>query len=421
MKINIQKLPQSQIEISVELSAELFQNFIEKTIKNLGQGIEVPGFRKGSAPKEVIKNHIGEGKILQQAAETAINENYPKVLLQLKQENKIKPIGQPEVQVLKLAENNSLIYKIKLSILPEIKLGDYKKIASQIKQKEISVEEAEVEKTLNWLQKQRAKFSQIDRPAQKQDWIEIEYSSLAIEEGKIIKDKFILGEGKLVKGFEENIEGMRQGDTKEFSLDVPFDYHYKQIAGTKVYFKVKLISLQKMELPELSDEWAKSVGKFENLANLKQNLKDNIKKEKQETEKQRTREEILGKITKQSSLEVPENMIEFEKNRLLENLKKNISEKFNLQFEEYLKKNNLKQEEIEKSFFQQAQQRLKNFLILKEIANKENISVSKQEIEEQINKTLKENPDIKDLDIEKTKAYIEEVITNEKVFDLLEK
>lgn len=421
MKISIQKLPKSQIEVSVEIPTERFQDFVEQTIKNIGQEVEIPGFRKGSAPKEVIEAQVGEAKILQQASETAIKQDYPEIIVQLKEENKIEIIGQPGIQVQKVAKGNPLVYKIKFAVLPEVKLPDFKKIASQIKQKQVFIEEEEVEKSLNWLQKSRAKFSQIDRPAQKQDWVEITYSSLAIEDGRAIKDKFILGEGKLIKGFEEKIEGMRQGEEKEFSLDVPSDYHYKQIAGTKVYFKVKIDSLQKMELPELNDEFAKNVGKFENLTVLKQNLKENIKKEKQEAEKQKTRQEILSKIAEQSSLELPENMVEFEKNRLMEDLKKYVSEKLQLQFEEYLKKNNLKQDEIEKSFFQQAQQRLKNFFILKEIAKKENIKVSKQEIEEQIDKSLKENPDIKDVDIEKTKAYIEEVTINEKVFELFEK
>ena len=419
MEISIQKLPKSQIEVLVEISVENFQNFIEKTIKKLGQEIEIPGFRKGFAPKEIIERQIGQAKILEQAAEMTINENYPNIINQLKKENKIEVVGQPEIQVLKLGMGNSLIYKMKFSILPEIKLGDYKKIASQIKQNQVFVEEAEIKEKLIQLQKLRAKFSQVDRPAQKHDWVEINYSSLSIEDGKNIEDKFILGEGKLIKGFEKNIEGMRQGEKKEFSLDVPSDYHYKQIAGKKIYFQLKLISVQKVELPKLDDEFAKSIG-YENLTILKQEIRKGIEKEKREMEKKRRRQEILNKIIQESFFEVPDILIESNKKQMIENLKKYVSEKLHLQFEEYLKRLNITEKQMETSFLQQSQQQLKEFFILKEIAKKENINVSEQEIKKEIDRTLKENPDIKDLDIEKTKMYIKEVIINEKVFNLLE-
>ncbi len=303
----------------------------------------------------------------------------------------------------------------------KIKLADYRKIASQIEKRKIEVSEKEIDETLAWLQKSRAKFALKNAPCQKGDWVEIEYHSPQIEGGLKIKDSFILGRGNFFRPFEENLEEMEAGAEKEFQLIFPDNHYQKNLAGKRINFQVKVVSVQKVEFPEIDDQFAQNLGNFQNLEVLKKNLKEGIKLEKEQQESQRIRQVILEKIAQNTEIEVLQALVEKEKKRMLEDLKKRIPKLFQISFEDYLVKINKTEEEIEESFSDQARKRIKNFLILKEIGQREKIEVSEKEIEEGVNRILREYPNLaNELDAEKLKGYAKEVIKIEKVFQLLE-
>ncbi len=424
MKSTIKKLPKSQIEIEIEVSPEELDNFVEKATLNLGRNLEVDGFRKGMAPKEIIKEKVGKENILIEAADLTIKENYQKVVL----EKKIEAISQPEIDILKLAQGNPFVFKAKISVLPELKLPDYKKIASQIKKNKVFVEEKEIEDALKWLRKSRAKFTLKNEPAQKGDFVEIEYWLSRVEDlsqptGQ--KDAFILGEGHFIPGFEEAIIGMRAGNEKEkISLNIPENHHLKNIAGQKIELKVKILSVQKVEFPELDDQFAKNLGNFDDLSGLKKNINEGLNFEKKQAESQKVRNEILEKINKEIICEIPEVLIEQEQNRMLEEFRHNVSENLKISFNDYLNQVKKTEKEIKDSFLDEAPKRVKNFLILREVGEKENIEVSEKEIEDEVNKMLKNYPSGEKaggkIDPEKLKLYTENVIRNEKIFQLLE-
>jgi trigger factor len=416
MKVKIQKLSKSQIELKIEVPKEEFNNFIEKTILNLGRDFQVEGFRKGKVPKEIVEREIGQEKILAEASQLAIKKKYLQAVL----ENKIEPISQPEIEILKLAHGNDFEFRARTSILPEISLPDYKEISSKVKRNKVVVEEKEIEEAIIWLQKSRAKFSQISRPAQKGDFIEIEFTESI--ENKTHKDSFILGQGKFIPGFEENLKGMSKGEEKEFSLKLPQNYIRNDLAGQSVNFKVKVNSVQKMELPKLDDEFVKSIGQFDNLEAFRKNIKEGLLLEKEKAETQRIRQEIIGKIAEKSDFEIPEALVEKEKNQIMENLKKRVSQELKISFEDYLSKINKSQKELLDSFSNEAQKRIKTFLILREISKKEDIKVSSEEVEQEANKILKQYPleAQKKIDLNLLKDYTKEELKNDKTFQLLE-
>jgi len=418
VKILIQKLPKSKIELKIELSPREFDDFIEKAIFNLGRDFEIEGFRKGKVPKEIIREKIGLGKILEESADLAVKESYVRAIL----ENKIEAIGRPEIQITKIAENNPFEFKADVSVLPEINLPDYKVIAARIKRKEGVVEEKEIEEAIIWLQKSRAKFIFKKQPAKIGNFVEIEFQSSQIEGGQIRKDGFILGEGHFVSGFEENLEGMAAGEEKNFSLKFPEDYFQETLAGKEVIFKVKMDSVKIIELPEINDAFLKNLGSFENLTTLKESIKEGIKKEKEIAESLRIRQEILKKIAESSSFETPDILIEEEKNRILENFKKKVSENLKIPFEEYLNKIKKAEKDIKESFVEEAQKNIRDYLILRKITKREKIEASKEEIENEINKVLKELPmeKAKEFDLEKLKMYIESEVRQEKTLKFLE-
>ena len=254
-----------------------------------------------------------------------------------------------------------------------IKLPDYKSIAKAIKKTKVQIEDKEIEDVLFSLQKSRAKLISLTSPVKLGDFVEIEYSSPQIENGKVFEDGFLLGKGHLIPGFEENLVGMEKDSEKEFRPEFPKNYSQKDLAGKKVDFKIKLKGIKKMELPEISDEFAKNLGKFENLEALKQSIRQGLLIEKEIYESRRIRTEILKEISNKTSIEIPEVLVGLEKKQLFEGLKQRIKKELTISFDDYLKKIQKTEKEIEESLLKIAEDRIKNLLILRKIGELEKI------------------------------------------------
>lgn len=420
METSQKKQDDSRIEIFFQLSWEEFQRFLEKATQKLSQSLTVPGFRPGKIPQSVVEKEVGKERVLAEGAEIAVRESYYHYVI----ENQIEVISSPRVEVLKLAWGNPFEFKVTTEILPKISLPDYKTIASKVPKEEIEVEDKEVEETLEWLRRSRTKFFDLERPAREGDFIEIAYSSPQIENGRVFQDRFFLGKGQFVKGFERNLQGMKKGEKKQFEVVFPPDYRNKQLASKKVTFEVEIKKIQKAEVPSLNDEFARKIGRFADLSELRESIKEGILKEKEIKAKEKRREEILEAISEQIDFPLPKTLITQETNRLLENLQRDIKETFNISFKEYLQQIKKTEREIIKSLQQQAKTRIKKFLILREIGKKENIQVTEREIEEAINDFLKNYPSVekakKEIDLPRLKEYYKGVIFNEKVFQRLE-
>lgn len=427
MKHTIKKLPKSQVEIEIEVPSEELEDFISHAKEHLAEHLKIDGFRPGNVPKEMVEGKVGMEQILAEAADMAVNHSYKKVVT----ENNLEPIAHPEVKVLKLAQGNPFIFKITVNVLPEVELGDYKKIASKSIIKEVSATEEEIKDSLEYIKKSRAKYSQLERPAQEKDFVEIEYESPELGTMSVLKDgkgsnktrdQFILSGGGFMPGFEQNIIGMKNNEEKEFSIIFPQAAQRKDLAGKEVHFKVRVISVQKVELPEINDEFAKTLGKFENVAGLMVSVKEGIKMEKEEQEKQIRRNEILEKISEKSKFDLPQSLIDMEKENLFKNFQNKITQNYKLTFDQYLA--SVKQDEatLKESFAKEAEKKVKNYLVLKEIGKKENVSVTSEEIEKQVNLTLGNYPKemLAKIDIGELKEYTKGVIFNEKVFQKLE-
>jgi len=215
---------------------------------------------------------------------------------------------------------------------------------------------------------------------------------------------------------------MVAGQEKEFSVIFPKNHFRKDLTGKKVYFKVKMKSVKRVIFPEINNQFAKSLGRFENLTALKKSIKGGLKMEKEDQESQRVRQEILGKVVENSKMETPEILIETEKKRMLEDIKKLVANKFKISFPDYLTKIKKTEKELLDTFSLEAKRRVANFLVLREISKREKIEVSEGEIGAEINKFLRSYPSIeKELDPEKLKSYYKEAIRNEKTLQFLEK
>jgi trigger factor len=418
-EITLKNLSGSEKELEVEFSKEEFNSFFDSALFSLGKDLEIKGFRKGTAPKEILEERLNPQMVLNKAAELAIE----KTLYSAIAKENLELILPPQIEVLKLAKNNPFLYRARLTVLPEIKLPDYKEIASNIKKEEVSVSEKEIDNTLFEIQKSRAKITPLNQKAEKGNFIEIEYQ-YQIEKGILsqkIKDSFILGKGGFLEGFEENLEEMLEGEEKEFSLKAPDDYFFEDFRGKEINFKVKLIKVNRIELPEISDEFAKSLGSFNGIEDLRNSIREGILMEKEIEEREKRKFKILEAILKETNLESPEILINFEKENLYRDLKKSVDQILKISWEDYLKRIKKTEEEIDSELKEMAKKRIKSFLVLKEIGKKEGITVSEDEVEMRINKELKNiTPEMaKDLDLDEKRGYYRNIIYNEKVFNRL--
>lgn len=415
MKFETNNLSKTEVEFEVEVPAEEFKRFIDKALMDLGKDLEIKGFRKGKAPHKVIEEHFGSEKVLVEAADLAVNQTYRRAVL----ESKVDALFNPDIKIKKLAKGDNLVYTAKTSIIPRIELPDYQKIASKKKKNKTEVEEKEIERTLDWLRKSRAKFSLKNGPAENGDFIQIEF---AIESKPAQKDNFILGQGHFLPGFEEQLIGMKGGEEKNIKLDIPKEKALSKF-GNNV--KVKVTSVQKMELAELNDDFVKSLGKFTDLDSLKKSIKDGIAMEKEQAEIQRIRNEILDQISKSIKVDLPDSLIKQEQEQMLQGLKNQASQTMKIPFDQYLEKIKKKEKDVLDSLKQEAEKKIKRFFILREIGKKENIQVSDQEVQDEVNKTLARYSSVEEaekhlgVDLERFKDYTREVIKNEKIFKIL--
>lgn len=418
MKTELKKLPKSQVEISFELDEKEFEEYFKKALEHLKGHVKMDGFRQGQMPLEMVEKKAGAENVLMEAGELAVKKSYSKFVV----ENNLEPIGEPDVQIKKIAKGNPFEFVVTVAVLPEIELPDYKDIASKIKAGEVAVDDKEIQETLEYLQKSRAKFTDKATGAENKDYVKIEYQNEHINGGKPIKDMFILGTGGFLPDFEENILGMKTGDEKEFTAKFPENTPDKGLAGKEGKFKVKMLAVQLMELQEINDDFAKGLGMFDSLVALKDNLKEGITAEKQETEKQRKRGELLNSIADKIKFELPEKMVHYEQERLFEDLKNQVSHQFNMTLEQYLTNVKKTEEEVRASYKLEAEKRIKDFLVLRAVGKAENVEVSTEELQEEMNKAIKNysKEQLEKIDMGQLREYSKGAKFNEKVFALLE-
>jgi len=423
MNVNINKKENNKVELEVEVPAPQMKMYFDSAASELSKDMNIKGFRPGKVPANIVEKEKGSQALYNQAANIAIQKTLPKILL----EKELEVIGQPEISVNKIVSGGPMMYKAVFSTIPEVKLGKYKGL--KIKQKKVKIGPKEIDQSLKYLQQSRAKTTSVDRPAKKGDQVQIDFvtrhkDNTKVKGGESKNYTLNLGQGKFIPGFEEKLEKMKAGDKKSFSLKAPKDWPQKNLAGKDLNFEVKLNTVQEKELPELSDKFAKSLGNFQSLDQLKKNIEQGIAQEKQNKEQQRIKMELIKKASENTKVEIPQALIDSELNKMVQELKANV-QKMGLEFNKYLEQIKKSPEDLKKEWKQQAKQRVRTALTLNAIAKKEDVEATDQEVEQKMNEILKNYPNPeeakKNIDLNALKNYTKNAIKNEKVFQLLER
>jgi len=414
------KLLKSQVEISVTISHDELKNLLTKAAQTLSEQAKIAGFRPGKVPYDVLKAKVGEMKIYEEAAALAVQSSY----LEIATKEKLEPLGSPQIDFEKLAPNNDFTYKATVNLIPEVKIGDYKSV--KIKEKEIVVKDEDINKIIEEVRNQRATEVLEAKEISQDDRVEIDFDifrdNVPIENGAQKKYPLIIGSNMFIPGFEDNLIGLKASEEKEFELKFPEKYHNSNLAGKPAKFKVKVLAVYKRTLPELNDDFAKSVG-IETMAKLKEQIEHNIKHEEHHKEEERVEIEMLEKLIDKSQFgELPDVLVNAEVNKMLQEIESNISMQ-GLKFADYLKHLNKTAEQMKLEFVPQAIKRVKGALLTRTIFLQEKMEIPESEADKELEaagQMYKQYPDmLKNLRTPQYREYIRNLIANRKVMDFL--
>lgn len=405
MKYEVEKLAKSQVKVSVIYSLEEFKPYLEGVHEASKSSVTIPGFRKGKAPESLTNQALNPNALFESALEDAVKDS----LRQVSEENKWTIIDKPAVELKE--EGKSIAFEMTLTLFPEVELGDYKALAKKNRAmleeslKKVAVADSEVEKTVDWLRNSRSKIVLVDRTAKNEDVVQVSIKTMddgkPVAGGNLSKEKFVLGKGRFLAGLEEQLVGkLANPEPIKFSLDTGADYWQENLRNKKLDFEIVLEAVYERELPELSDEFAKTLGKFENLADLKKNLEEGILAEKKMKEEEKFKAKTIEEIVADSKIEVPDIML----NRFFDEL--HASNRMHDHSEESHAKLKLESEK-----------RVKGHLVISKISEVENLNPTEVELDEAITHhetekgTFKTEGEFYD--------YIYGIIQNKKVFGFL--
>lgn len=423
------KLDNDHIELVIELGREELAEYVRLAEDALAQELTIDGFRPGKAPREKVRQHVGEAQVLESALQTAVQQSLAKVVA----EQKLDVIEATDLSV-KENTPDQLVYSVKIKVFPEVKLPDLASI--KIDQREVVIDTKEVDEALETVKASRAVLNPTDEPAMKGDRLEVDFevkeNGVLIEGGQSSNHPVVIGKDNFVPGFEDQLIGMKKDERKEFSLIAPKDFANKSVAGKKLDFTVTVKDVKKVTLPELNDEFAKSLGKFENLDQLMLNIRDGLTEEKKDKENQRVRLEIMNVLIDKSECTASVSMIEDQLTSMMQNFDQDLH-RHDMELSLYLAKIGKTQEDIKKEWRPEAERQVKMALILHAIARQNNIEITKEEtdsaLESLIQTTMLRNPAgggqgggaNPNLDMERMRSSVGSRLLNEKIFQLLEK
>lgn len=406
MKSNFKKEPGSLINLEVELDSKEFSPHWESAYNQALNQVQVKGFRPGTAPQELADKQVDKEKVFEQAAHEAVRAS----LSETTQEHNWTIIDQPKIEITQVSPQDGLKYKTQLTVFPEVEIGNYKKIAKKIlaEKKEIKVESEEIDKALNWLRESRAKLTRVNRGAAKGDVLEVDVKTYV--EGKAVPgselkgDRFVLGEGRFIAGFDDKLANHSEGETLDFSITAGDDYWNKDLRGKPVEFKVKIDGVFARQLPELNDDFARGLGSsFSTLDDVKTSIESGLKAEKGEREQDRIRAKMIDEIAQASKIDVPKILVEKTLDSLIKEVRA-VADHGALA---------AKEEELRRNLEERARERVLRDLVIYKIVQEEKLEPTREEVHAQAQKL--------NLDVGQHYDYSYGIARNRKLFEFLER
>ena len=412
----------NEVKLNVTIEASKFDEAMKKVYFKSAKYFNIPGFRKGKAPMNIVEKYYGKEIFY----EDAFNEVVPEELEKAVEENKLEVVSRPDIDVTQIGKGQDLIFTAVFQTKPEAELGKYKGV--EIKKIEYKVTDEDVEHELGHMQEHNSRLISVeDRPVEKGDIANINFEGfvdgVAFEGGKAENHDLEIGSNTFIPGFEDQIIGMKIDEEKDIKVKFPDEYFSKDLAGKDATFKVKVNEIKKKELPTLDDEFAKDVSEFDTLKELKESIKEKKQKENDDRAKYETEDAVIKAVCENVKVDIPSGMIETETENMLKELEQRLAYQ-GLKLEQYLQMMGKTKEEMQKEYEPQAIEAIKSRLTIEAVIKAEKIEVPDIDVEEKMKEMAKnygrEN-DEEFMKNENVRNYIKQGLESEKALEFLVK
>jgi len=421
MQVKIDKLEPTKLRLTITADQKLLDDTRQAVLQRLSQEVKVPGFRPGKAPFTVIEKQVDQTALQSEFVEQAVNQLYAKAV---EQEN-LRPVAQPSIALTKFVPFTTLEFSAEVEAVGDIKLADYKKVKLDFKEPAVTAED--VNEVIENLRERGATKVEINRAAKNGDEVTIDFKGTDAKTGEPIAGAdgqdypLVLGSGNLIPGFEEALIGIKKAENKDFELTFPKDYGVKDLQNRKVKFAVNAKDVKELAKPKLDDKFAATVGPFNTVKELKDDIKRQLEIERRQEARRQYDNELLEKIAAKSEVAIPSSLIEEEIDRIEEDEKRNLVYRGQT-WQEHLKEEGVSEEEHRERQREGAILRVKAGLILGDIAQAEDISITPEELEIRIQLLKGQYPDEamqQELDKPENRRDIHSRMMTEKTLDKL--
>ena len=421
MSVQVENLEKNTAKLTIEVPAEKFEEAVQHSYnKNKGK-FNIPGFRKGKAPFNMIKKMYGVGVFYEDAVDEVIDASYPDAA----KESGLEIVSRPAVSIEQIEEGKSFIYTAKVAVKPEVTLGQYKGVEVQKTKSDVTEEDVETE-----IKRAREKNSRLitveDRGVEDGDQVTIDFDGSVdgkrFEGGKAEDYPLTIGSHTFIDNFEEQLIGKKTGEECEVNVTFPAEYHVEELKNKPAVFKVKVKEIQRKELPEANDEFASEVSDFDTMEEYKKDLTEKLQAEKIEAAKTADEDKVVAKVIENATMEIPDQMVEEQVNGMVNDYARRL-ESQGISFKQYVEITGMTAEKIGEQMKPQAIKRIQTRLVLEAVVKAENIQADDAAVEEQFDKMAEDfkmdKEQIKGMFGEEQMAQLKEDLAVQKAIDFL--
>ncbi len=421
MSVQVENLEKNTAKLTIEVPAEKFEEAVQHSYnKNKGK-FNIPGFRKGKAPFNMIKKMYGVGVFYEDAVDEVIDASYPDAA----KESGLEIVSRPSISIEEIEEGKAFVYTAVVAVKPEVTLGEYKGVEVQKTKSEVTEEDIETE-----IKRAREKNSRLitveDRGIEDGDQVTIDFDGSVdgkrFEGGKAEDYPLTIGSHTFIDNFEEQLIGKKTGEECEVNVTFPAEYHVEELKNKPAVFKVKVKEIQRKELPEANDDFASEVSDFDTMEEYKKDLTEKLQAEKIEAAKTADEDKVVAKVIENATMEIPDQMVEEQVNGMVNDYARRL-ESQGISFKQYVEITGMTAEKIGEQMKPQAIKRIQTRLVLEAVVKAENIQADDAAVEEQFDKMAEDfkmdKEQIKGMFGEEQMAQLKEDLAVQKAIDFL--
>lgn len=421
MSLQVEKLEKNMAKLTIEVPAEEFDAAIKNAYNKNKNKFSIPGFRKGKAPLAMLEKMYGAGIFYEDAANEVIDASYPKAA----EESKEEIVSTPEIKVTQIGKGKAFIYEATVALKPEVTLGEYKGV--EVKKAEAVVTDEDVENELTAARKKNGRLIDVEDGAiEDGDNTIIDFTGYiddkTFDGGAGTDYPLVIGSHSFIEGFEDQLIGKKKGETCDVNVTFPAEYHADELAGKPAKFVVTIKEVKRNELPELNDEFASEVSDFDTLDEYKADIRKKLQEKKEQDAKVENENNVIEKVVENAQMELPQPMVDTQAREMVENYARRLQSQ-GLNINDYMKYTGMTPEKLMEQMRPEAEKRIKTRLVLEKVVEVENVEVSDEKLDEQINEIAAsyklEGAKLKEMMGEREKEQIREDLKVQAAIDLL--